>query len=93
MQRFHDITDPRDLFVRGPTLRSETISGNESPLNFIFKAVFILKIFNFCPDFFSHAGKRLSEKVMINFKMYDVTEREKIISTHVFPNISRNKGN
>ena len=56
------------------------ISFNENPLKimintfyFILKAPFFLKIFNFCPDFFCHAGKRLDKKAKVNFKIYDVT--------------------
>ena len=40
------------------------------------KALFILKTFNFCPDFFGHVGKRRDKKAKINFKIYNVTDWE-----------------
>ena len=40
---------------------------------FILKALFFLKIFDFCPDFFGRMGKRLDKKAKVNFKIYDVT--------------------
>ena len=40
---------------------------------FIFKALFVLKIFNFFPDFFDHVGKRFDKKANVNFVIYDVT--------------------
>ena len=43
---------------------------------FILKALFTLKILNFCPDFFGHVGKQLDEKAKVNFKIYDVINCE-----------------
>ena len=43
---------------------------------FILKALFVLKILNFCPDFFVHLGKQLDKEVQDNFKIYDVTTWE-----------------
>ena len=50
-------------------------------------------IFNFCSEFFGHVGKRLDKKVQVNFKIYDVTNWEKIITIQILPNISRSKRN
>ena len=58
---------------------------------FILK-VFVLRIFNFLPDFFRQVGKCFDKKAMIDFKIYDVTTWE-TITTHVLHNISRSKGN
>ena len=44
---------------------------------FILKALFVLKIFKFCPESFAHVRKRLDKKVKINFKTYDFTNCEK----------------
>ena len=52
------------------------------------KVLFVLKIFNFCPDFFGHAGKRL---VISNF-MTSQTGKP-IVTIHILPNISRSTGN
>ena len=40
---------------------------------FISKAIFVLKIFTFCPDIFRYVGKGLDKKAKKNFKIYDVT--------------------
>ena len=41
---------------------------------FMFKALFVLKISNFCWLFFGHAGKPIDKKTKVNFKIYDVTD-------------------
>ena len=58
---------------------SKKVDFIESPLKmmknafyFILKALFVVKIFNFCPDFFGHVGKWLDKKTEIIFKIYDV---------------------
>ena len=43
---------------------------------FTLKALFALKILDFCSDFFGHVGKRLDEKAKVNFKIYDVINYE-----------------
>ena len=51
-----------------------------------------MRYLNFCPVFFGYdVEKRLDEKAMVNFKIYDVTHRTKIFITHILPNISRSK--
>ena len=40
---------------------------------FILKTFFVLKILNFCTDFFTCVGKRLDEKAKVSSKIYDVT--------------------
>ena len=35
--------------------------------------VFVLRIFNFLPDFFGQVGKCFDKKTMVDFKIYDVT--------------------
>ena len=40
------------------------------------KALFVLKIFKFCPDYFGYTEKQLEKKDMVNFKIYDVTNQE-----------------
>ena len=39
---------------------------------FTLTVIFVLKIFNFCPDLFGHVAKRLDKKAKVNFKIYDV---------------------
>ena len=42
--------------------------------SWIFKKLFTFQRYlNFCLDFFSHVGKRLDKKAMVNFRNYDVT--------------------
>ena len=41
---------------------------------FILKALFLLKIFTFFPDFFGSVGKWLDKKAKVNFKIYDATD-------------------
>ena len=57
---------------------------------FVLKALFILKIFKFCPDFLGHAGTRLDKKTKVNFKIYAIINWEKIITIYILSNISRN---
>ena len=40
---------------------------------FILKTLFVLKISNFCPDFFGYVEKRFDEKRKVNFKVYKIT--------------------
>ena len=40
------------------------------------RALFVVKIFNFCPDFLGHVGKRLDRKGKVNLKIYDVIDWE-----------------
>ena len=49
---------------------------------------FVLKISNF----FGHAGKRLDKKAKVNFKVYDVTNLEKV-TIHILFSISKSKSN
>ena len=41
---------------------------------FMFKALSALEIFKFLSRRFAYVGKRLDKKVMVNFKIYDVTD-------------------
>ena len=43
---------------------------------FILKALFVLKIFKFCPNFFCHVGKWLDKQAKVNLKVYHVKNRE-----------------
>ena len=47
---------------------------------FFLKALFILKIFNFCLGFFNHMGKELDKKAKVHFKIYGVTTWKKAIT-------------
>ena len=40
---------------------------------FIFKVLFVLKIFKFCSDFFGHVEKRFDKEAKVNFKLYDIS--------------------
>ena len=48
------------------------------------KALHVLKIFTFCPDFFGYVGKRLDKMGKINFEIYDVTNWSTLILSGVF---------
>ena len=58
---------------------------------FIVKALFVLEIFKFCPDFLDHVGNQLDKIVIL--KINDVKNCQQTITIHIFPNISRSKGN
>ena len=45
----------------------------QNHFNFMLKALFVLKIFNFLSWLFGHVGKWLDKKPKVNPKMYDVT--------------------
>ena len=60
---------------------------------FHLKRLFLYEVLNFRSDFFLHGGNRLNKKVKVNFKIYDVQAGKQIIEMHIFPNISRRKGN
>ena len=69
---------------------------NESPLKMMKNAFyFMLKTFSVLEMFtiFCYVEKRLDKKVIVNFKIYDVTDWAKIITIHILPNISRSKDN
>ena len=59
---------------------------------FVFKDLFILQIFTFLSIFFGYV-KKTWEKVMADFKMYDVTDWTTNDYHTIFPNISRSKEN
>ena len=50
-----------------------------------------MSLFFFYPDFLGHTGKQFDKKVTVNFKTYDFTDWEQIITIHILPNISRSK--
>ena len=45
----------------------------KNAFHFNLKALFILKIFKSCPEFFGHVGRRLDKRAKVNFKIYDIT--------------------
>ena len=45
----------------------------ENAFYFNLKSLFVLEIFRFLSQLFGYVGKRLDKKVMIDFKVYDVT--------------------
>ena len=57
------------LKIKGPLPGFTQFLATESPIEimknafyFILKALFFLKILNFCPDFFGHVGKQLDKR-------------------------------
>ena len=46
----------------------------KNAFHFNLKAIFILKIFKSCADFFGHVGRRLDKRAKVNFKIYDITD-------------------
>ena len=40
---------------------------------FMLKTLFVLEIFTFFPCVFDYVEKRVDDKAMVNFKLYDVT--------------------
>ena len=59
---------------------------------FIWKGLFVLKIFTFFSWLFVHVGKPFDKKAKVNFKIYDVTDWE-ANNKHILSNISRRKDN
>ena len=57
------------------------------------KNCFILKIFKFLSYLFGHEGNQLVKKAKVKFKIYDVTDWEKVITIAILSNISRSRGN
>ena len=66
------------------------IKMRKTDFHFTFKAVFILKIFKFCPDFFGHVGKRLDKKAKVDLKFYDVpTWETHNYNTHITQHLKK----
>ena len=61
--------------------------------HFMSKALFVLEKFTFLFWFFGYVKKRLDQKAMVNFKIYDNTHRTTNNSMHILSNSSRSKGN
>ena len=66
MKSLSPLKDPL-LSLRQFLATESTLIRVENVFYFILKALFILKIFNFYPDFFGHVGKRLDK---VNFKKF-----------------------
>ena len=60
---------------------------------FMLKNCVILKIFKFLSCLFGHEGNQLFKKAKVKFKIYDVTDWEKVITIAILSNISRSRGN
>ena len=71
---------------------SHILCFNESPL-YIFKALFVLRYLNFCPDFFGHLGKWLDKKAKLISKSMTPQTGKQILTIHILPNTSISKGN
>ena len=57
---------------------------------FILKALFVLKILNFCVDFLAMQKKQLDLKEKFNFEIYDVTAWLKnIYITHIAQSLKK----
>ena len=52
---------------------NQPFKNDEKYFLLLLKALFVLKIFKFCPDFFDHVGKQLDKEATVNFKNHDVT--------------------
>ena len=90
--------DPLPVLIRFLATQSP-LKVMESAFHFmLLKALFVLKIPKFCPDFFGNVRKRLDKKAKkVNIKTYNVianTNTTEITSntTEILPNISRCKG-
>ena len=64
----------------------------ENAFYFMLKAIFVLKIFTFLSWRFGYVEKRLAKKAKISKLMTSYTGQQ-IIKIHIFPIISRSKGN
>ena len=57
------------------------------------KAFFVIRLINFCPDFFDRVGKRLIRKLKLISNFTTSQTGQQKITIHVLPNISRSKVN
>ena len=57
------------------------------------KALFVLEIFTFLSCLFGYVEKRLDKKVKFNSKFMTSQNGQQIITIHILPNTSRDKGN
>ena len=60
---------------------------------FIWKVVFVLKIFKFCPNIFGHVVKWLVKKNKLISKFMTSSTTKQIITMHILPTVSRSKVN
>ena len=60
---------------------------------FIWKALFVLKMFTFLCWLFRHVEKTASSERWGYFKFYDVTAWLRTITIHILSNVSGSKGN
>ena len=60
---------------------------------FMLKALYVLKLFKFWFQLFGHVGKRLDKKAKVNSKFMTSQTGKQIITTHMFPIVSKTKGN
>ena len=52
--------------------------------DFILEALFVLKMFKFCSDFFDHEEKRFDEKAKVKFNIYEITTWQRSnYNTHI----------
>ena len=59
---------------------------------FMLKALFVLEIFTFLSWLFGYVEKRPDKKAQLISKLMTSKARQKIITIHILPNISRSKG-
>ena len=93
------LTYSKILYVKDLLSGLRRFLAAESPLKmlkndfyFMLKALFVLKIFNFLYWIFGHVEKRLGKKAKV-LKFMTSQTGQQIITIHILPNISRNKGN
>ena len=59
----------------------------KNALHFMLKALFVLEIFSFLYWFLRYVEKWFDKKAEVNFKIYDVSDGEQIITIHILSNI------
>ena len=90
----------RNSYLQGPLSGLRQFLTIESPLKmmkntfyFMLKVLFVLEISTFLSWIFGYVEKRLDKKVMVNFKIYDVTNWTTYNHNTHSTNFSRSKGN
>ena len=78
---------PKKLVFICFSARSLKKIKKKSFLSHLKSSLFVLKIFNFCPNFSSHVGKRLDKKVKVDFKIMTQHIGKKITAIQKLTNI------
>ena len=78
--------------MRQSLAAENTLKMKKNAFHFMFKALFVLEVFQILSWGFGHVQKWLDKKVKVNFKIYDVIDWQQVIAILMMSSISRSKG-